>query len=71
MNVDVVKMFVEVMPMVLDFMTVAAFVLLCVYKLLLKLLSMSASVVTTYEKTANKVVNSDKKQLAVTLRFTF
>lgn len=46
MNVEVVKMFVEVMPMVLDFMTVAAFVLLCAYKLGLTLLSMSASVVT-------------------------
>ena len=39
--------------MVLDFMTVAAFVLLCVYKLLLKLLSMSASVVSAFLYTAN------------------
>lgn len=47
--------------MVLDFMTVAAFVLLCAHKLAITLLSMSASVVSYLklkilsEKEANKI----------------
>lgn len=45
--------------MVLDFMTVAAFVLLCAYKLGLTLLSMSASVVASqkYSKFLQEAVN--------------
>lgn len=48
--------------MVLDFMTVAAFVLLCAYKLGLTLLSMSASVVASqkYSKFLQELANKSK-----------
>ena len=48
LKVEVVKTLVEVMPMVLDFMTVTAFFVLCAYKLLVKLLSMSSCVVNLH-----------------------
>ncbi len=70
MNVNALVMFVEVMPMVLDFMTVAAFVLLCAYRLGLTLLSMSASVVASHmqnnscQESANKSKHSDAASFA-------
>ena len=56
--------------MVLDFMTVAAFILLCAYKLGLTLLSMSASVVASQkyskflQESANKSKHADLVKLS-------